>query len=95
MLKIAEQGVSEEDLKNAKDNLTGSYALRFDTNSKIASQLLGILVEDMGIDYVTKRNEWIEALTVDDLKRAAARFLKPEDLIIVVVGKPKGLTPRG
>ena len=95
LLKIAEQGVSEEDLKNAKDNLTGSYALRFDTNSKIASQLLGILVEDMGIDYVTKRNEWIEALTVDDLKRAAARFLKPEDLIIVVVGKPKGLTPKG
>lgn len=93
--KVAEQGVSEEDLKNAKNNLTGSYALRFDTNSKIASQLLGILVEDMGIDYVTKRNEWIEALTVEDLKRAAARFLKPEDLIVVVVGKPKGLTPKG
>ncbi len=93
--KVAEDGVSEQNLKNAKSYLTGSYALRFDTNSKIASQLLGILVEDMGIEYVKKRNEWIEALTVDDLKRAAARFLKPEELIVVVVGKPKGLAPKG
>ncbi len=93
--RIAEEGVSEEDLKNAKSYLTGSYALRFDTNSKIASQLLGILVEDMGVDYVDKRNEMVEALTVEDLKRAAKRFLNPEDLIVVVVGQPKGLTPKG
>lgn len=93
--RIAEDGVSEEDLKNAKSYLTGSYALRFDTNGKIASQLLGMMVEDMGIDYVDKRNALIESLTVEDLKRAAARFLKPDDLIVVVVGKPEGLAPRG
>ncbi len=89
--RVANDGVSEEVLKNAKSYLTGSYALRFDTNSKIASQLLGILVEDMGIDYVKTRNAEIEALTVDDLKKAASRFLRPEDLIVVVVGKPNGL----
>ncbi len=95
LMKIAEKGVTEENLKNAKSYLSGSYALRFDTNSKIASQLLGILVEDMGIEYVKDRNALIEALSVDDLKRAAARFLTPEDLIVVVVGKPKGLAPKG
>lgn len=93
--KIADNGPKDEDLKNAKSYLTGSYALRFDTNAKIASQLLGILVEDMGIDYVKNRNAEIEALTVDDLKKAAKRFLKPDDLIVVVVGKPKGLKPKG
>ena len=95
LMKIAEEGVTEESLKNAKSYLSGSYALRFDTNSKIASQLLGILVEDMGIEYVKDRNALIEALSVDDLKRAATRFLTPEDLIVVVVGKPKGLAPKG
>lgn len=89
--RIAKDGVSEEDLNNAKSYLTGSYALRFDTNSKIASQLLGILVEDMGIDYIKTRNAQVEALTVEDLKRAAARFLKPDNLTVVVVGKPTGL----
>jgi zinc protease len=44
---------------------------------------------------VKDRNALIEALSVDDLKRAATRFLTPEDLIVVVVGKPKGLAPKG
>lgn len=95
LAKIAKNGVSQKELDNAKSYLTGSYALRFDTNSKIASQLLGIMVEDMGIDYIDKRNAMIEALTVEDLKKAAARFLKPDDLIVVVVGKPKDLSPKG
>ena len=89
--QMAEVGPTEEDLENAKNYLMGSYALRFDTNSKIASQLLGILVEDMGIDYVDKRNQLVKALTVQDLKRAAARFLKIDDLIVTVVGQPVGL----
>jgi len=92
---IATNGVSEEDLNDAKQYLKGSYALRFDTNAKIASQLLGILVEDMGIDYVDKRNGMIDDVSQDDIKRAADRFLKPEDLLVTIVGKPKGLKPQG
>ncbi len=88
---MAEKGPSEKDLENAKNYLTGSYALRFDTNSKIASQLLGVLVEDMGIDYVDKRNALVEAVTIADIKRAAKRFMHLDDLIITVVGQPVGL----
>ena len=83
------------ELDNAKKYLTGSFALRFDSNSKIANQLLWMLREDMGIDYVDKRNALVEAVTLDDLKRVAKRLLKTDDLIVTVVGKPKGLTPRG
>ncbi len=46
--KMAENGPSADDLQAAKDYLTGSYALRFDTNSKIASQLLGLMQEGFG-----------------------------------------------
>lgn len=93
--KMVETGPTEEDLKNAKDYLTGSYALRFDSNAKIASQLLGIMVEGMGIDYVNTRNAQIEAVTLEDIKQAAKRFLDLNDLIVTVVGKPAGLAPRG
>lgn len=93
--QMAETGPTEEDLKNAKDYLTGSYALRFDSNAKIATQLLGIMVEDMGIDYVNTRNGQVEAVTLGDIKRAAKRFLDPNALIVTVVGKPAGLAPRG
>ncbi len=89
--KMASEGPSEEDLANAKSYLTGSYALRFDTSSKIASQLLGIQQEDLGIDYVNKRNEMINAVTLDEIKRVAADLLKPDNLIVVVAGRPQGL----
>ena len=89
--KMAENGPSKEDLQAAKDYLTGSYALRFDTNSKIASQLLGLMQEGFGPDYVENRNKLINAVTVEDAKRVAARLLKPDDLVVTIVGKPAGL----
>ncbi|MEM1371821.1 MAG: insulinase family protein, partial [Pseudomonadota bacterium] len=93
--KIAKNGVSAEDLKGAQDYLTGSYALRFDTNSKIASQLLGIQIEDLGLEYIETRNDQVRAVTLEDIKRAASRFLDPDDLITIIVGKPEGLEARG
>lgn len=89
--KMADNGPSESDLKAAKDYLIGSYALRFDTNSKIASQLLGLLQEGFGTDYVETRNKIIEAITIDDVKRVAKRLLGSSALTVTVVGKPVGL----
>ena len=89
--RMAEEGPTPEELQNAKDYLTGSFALRFDTNAKIANQLLGFLFEGYGIDYIDKRNALVSAVTLDDVKRVAARLLKADELIVTVVGKPQGL----
>lgn len=86
--KMAESGPTPEDLKAAKDYLTGSYALRFDTNAKIANQLLGLLQEGFGPDYVDKRNALVEAVTAEDAKRVAKGLLEADKLIVTVVGKP-------
>ncbi len=91
--KMASNGPTETELANAKSYLIGSYALRFDTSAKIASQLLGIQMEDLGIDYVEKRNALIEAISLDDVKRVAANLLKPEELIVTVVGQPQNMKP--
>lgn len=89
--KMADNGPTAEDLQAAKDYLTGSYALRFDTNSKIASQLLGLMQEGFGPDYVENRNAMINAVTLADAKRVAARFLQPDNLVVTIVGKPVGM----
>jgi zinc protease len=89
--RMAEAGPTAEELQNAKDYLTGSFALRFDTNAKIANQLLGFLFEGYGIDYIDKRNALVNAVTLEDVKRVAARLLKADELIVTVVGKPQGL----
>ena len=90
--RMADSGPTADELKNAKDYLTGSFALRFDTNAKIANQLLGFLFEGYGIDYIDKRNALVNAVTLDEVKRVAARLLKADELIVTVVGKPQGLT---
>lgn len=89
--KLAEEGVSAEELEDAKKYLTGSYALRFDSNAKIARYLVGAQMTDLGIDYIDVRNGLVEAITLEDMKRVAARLLQPEDLFTVVVGMPEGL----
>ncbi len=91
--RMRDDGATEAELADAKTYLTGSFPLRLDTNDKIAGMLVAIQLEDLGIDYLDKRNDYIEAVTLADVNRMAARLLKPEELEIVVVGKPEGIEP--
>ena len=74
--QLIENGPSAEELDKAKSYLKGAYALNFDTSAKIAGQLVQIQLDDVGIDYIERRNSLIEKVTLDDIKRvgqAAAR----------------------
>ena len=85
--RLAETGPTVEELARAKSYLKGSYALRFDTSSKIASQLVQIQLDDLGIDYLKRRNSLVEAVTLADVKRVAKRLLDG-GLLVTVVGRP-------
>ena len=91
MAKMAAEGPTQQQLDEAKTYLTGSYALRFSSNSAIANQLLGLQQQDLGIDYVEKRNALVEAVTLDQVKAQAKRLLHPDRLVVTVVGRPEGL----
>jgi zinc protease len=88
--RLAEQGPTAEELDSAKSYLTGAYALRFESSANIASQLLWIQIEDLGIDYVDRRNALVEAVTLDDVRRVAKRLIEADRLITTIVGKPVG-----
>lgn len=92
--RMAEEGPTADELAKAKDYLKGSYALRFDTSTKIALQLVQIQIDDLGIDYIDKRNDEVEAVTLDDAKRVA-RGLLSGGLLVTVVGRPVGVTSIG
>jgi zinc protease len=93
--RMAEEGPSEEELEEAKTYLTGSYPLGFDSNSKIASRLLSIQQDDLGIDYVNRRNDLIEAVTLEEAKRVAKSLIDPAGLVVTVVGRPEGVVSTG
>ncbi len=89
--RLAEEGPSEREVAAAKSYLKGSYVLGLDTSAKIASQLVQIQLDNLGIDYIDRRGAMIDAVTLDDIKRVAKRLLDP-GLLITVVGRPVGVT---
>jgi zinc protease len=89
--RMAEDGPTQEELAKAKAYLKGSYALGFDTSSKIAGQLVQIQLDKLGIDYPERRSALIDAVTIADAKRVAKRLLDTKTLTLVV-GRAQGLT---
>lgn len=83
--------VTAEELADAKSYLTGSFALRLDTTDKLARILVYIQMNDLGIDYLDRRNGLIEGVARADLTRVAKRLFLPENLAFVVVGAPEGV----
>jgi zinc protease len=88
---LAEDGVTAEELADAKTFLTGSFPLQFDSSPAIASILVGMQIDRLGLDYLERRNGLIEKVTRDDVNRVARRLLRPDRLTVVVVGEPEGL----
>jgi zinc protease len=87
--KLGQEGPTEKELEDAKAYLTGAFPLNFDSNRKIAKNLMAFRQDDLGVGYVAQRNDLINAVTMEDVKRVAATYMKPENFTFVLVGQPK------
>lgn len=92
--RMAQDGPTEDELAKAKSYLTGSYALRFDTSTKIAGQLVQLQLEGFEPSYLDERNARLEAVTLDETRRVARRLFGEGRLLVSVAGRPQGLTAR-
>jgi zinc protease len=91
--RLAQEGPTEEELIKAKTYLKGSYVLGLDTSDRIASQLVQMQIDDLGIDYIERRSGLIDAVTLADAKRVAKRLLE-SGLLVTVVGRPEGIATK-
>lgn len=89
--RIAAEGITPEELATTKTYMTGAYPLRFDGNGQIASILVNMQLIGLPADYPKTRNDEVNAVTIDDVKRVAARLFQPDALRFVVVGQPADL----
>lgn len=90
--RMRDDGPSEAELDLAKDFVIGSFPLSLDTTARVASLLVEIQRENLGIDYLDRRAAMFGAVTLDQAKRVAHGLLDPEGLSFAVVGDPAGLT---
>lgn len=98
--RIAEDGPTQQELDEAKSYLKGSQMLALDTSSKLASGMLQYQLDQLPIDYIEKRNALVDAVTLDDTKKAA-KTLWGQGLLTVIVGRapqaaaqPAAATPK-
>jgi len=91
--KMHESGITEAELKDAKTYITGSFALTLTSTDRLAATLMQLRTQDLGIDYLDRRDALINGVTLDDAKRLSARLLDPAKLTTVMVGMPQGLEP--
>lgn len=89
--KIARDGLDEQELKDAKTYMTGAFALAFTSSGEVASYLAGMQYYGLGIDYLNRRNDLINAVTLRQAEDVAARMFDAGSLFFVVVGKPANL----
>ncbi len=83
--KIASDGVTHEELEKAKRYVAGSYAIsNLDTSSKIASVLVALQTQNLGLDYIEKREKYIADVTLEDANRMAKEFFSTKPTIVVV-----------
>ncbi|MGE5147051.1 MAG: M16 family metallopeptidase, partial [Candidatus Eiseniibacteriota bacterium] len=90
--RMAAGDIGQAELDDAKTYLAGSFALQFRNSDAIARLLVAIQTENLGIDYIERRNKLIASVTLDDVKRVAKKLLDPAALSFVVVGEPVGLS---
>ncbi len=88
--KMQKDGITQTELDNAKSYLTGAFPLRFTSLGNLSAMLVGMQSEDLGIDFLDKRNDYVNAVTLDDVNRVAAKLLDPDHVTAIVVGKPDG-----
>ncbi|MCI5050455.1 MAG: insulinase family protein [Rickettsiales bacterium] len=86
--KVADQGFTAEQLKQAQDYITGSFALNLDRGSSLLSYLELMQLEALGVDYLDKRNGYFQQVTLEQANRIAKQLLQPANWIMVTVGKP-------
>ncbi len=83
--RLAAEGPTEAELASAKKYTIGSAALQEMSSSQaIAGTLIGLQLWDLDIDYLPRREELINAVTVEDVKAVAARLLGVKPTIMLL-----------
>ena len=91
MTKIANEKVTEEELKDAKAFIIGSLPLSLTSTGNISATLQTIQLDNEPIDYLDHFDDKINAVTAEDVLRASKRIMDPENMLVVMVGKPDGI----
>jgi zinc protease len=91
--RMRDEGPTEEELAEAKAATVDAFPLTLDSTGQIASLLVEMQLENLGIDYLDRRAGLFESIDLAKARDIARRLLDPDRLSFAVVGNPVGLEP--
>jgi predicted Zn-dependent peptidase len=87
--KMTESQVTDEELALARDSYLNSFVFNFDTKGEIVSRLMTYAYFGYPQDFLQKTKESLEKVTKEDILRVAKKYLRPDDVQILAVGRPQ------
>jgi zinc protease len=84
--RLRDEPVSDQELEDGQEYLTGSLPLRLETNEGIANTLLDMDLFQLGDDYIMRYPELMRSVTKDQIQAAARKYLDPEHYALAIVG---------
>lgn len=84
--RLQDERVGEEELADNKAYLTGSLPLRLETNEGVAQALLDMERYGLGLDYLQRYADLINAITPEQVQAAAQKYLNPDAYALAVAG---------
>jgi zinc protease len=84
--RMRETPIAPDELNLAKDSLVRSLPAQFETSGRVTASTANIYIYDLGLDYYTKLPARLTAVTGDQVRAAAEKYVVPEKLIVVAVG---------
>ena len=86
--RMCEEPVGEDELADNRAFITGSLPLRIETNEGVARYLLDMERYDLGLDYLQRYDELINAVTLDQIQAVAQRWLDSDAYALAIAGPP-------
>ncbi len=87
---IRDNGITEDELKLAKDSFLNSFVFNFDTRREIVERLMTYEYYGYPKDFLTRIRKGVEKVTKEDVQRVAQKYLHPDKVRILVEGNQKG-----
>lgn len=84
--KMRTDGITADELSFAKEGIEGSFALAFESPSQVISIVQNLILYDLPDDYYSRYLDNVRAVTLEDVRKVAARYLDPATMSAVVVG---------
>jgi zinc protease len=84
--RIRKEPVSEKEIADAKSYLTGVFPIRLETQEGLTDQLVQIKMLNLRDNYLQSYRDRVQAVTIADIQRVAEKYVKPEEVAVVVVG---------